>query len=131
MWAAEGMVNVDFNAKQVDVVRPSAAVRDGGFVATDVPPADRAALKERFFTEILPIERVAVPEANAIACEHDDFLEAVRTGRAPLVPASAGAAAVELAARVLDALACVQLGGSRTATAAFRTIPFSTRRKTG
>jgi predicted dehydrogenase len=131
MWAVEGMVNVDFNAKQVDVVRPAAAVRDGRFVATDVPPAERAALKERFFTEILPIERVAVPEANAIACEHDDFLEAVRTGRAPLVPASAGAAAVELAARVLDALACVQLGGSRTATAAFRTIPFSARRKTG
>jgi predicted dehydrogenase len=131
MWATEGMLTVDFTAKQVEIVRPSARVKSGEFIATDVPPADRASLKERFFAEVLPLEQVAVPEANAIVCEHDDFLEACRTGRAPLVPASAGAAAVEIAARVLDAVACVQLGGGRTALGTSRTIPFSPRRKTG
>jgi hypothetical protein len=125
------MLSVDFTAKQVEIVRPSARVRAGEFVATDVPAAERAALKERFFAEVLPLERVAVPDANAIACEHDDFLEAARTGRAPLVPASAGAAAVEIAARVLDALACVTLGGERSGVGTSRTIPFSPHRKTG
>lgn len=131
MWAADGMLSVDFTAKQVEIVRPSARVRAGEFVATDVPAAERAALKERFFTEVLPLEKLAVPDANAIACEHDDFLEAARTGRAPLVPASAGAAAVEIAARVLDTLACVTLGGGRSGAGTSRTIPFSPHRKTG
>lgn len=131
MWSTEGMLSVDFTAKQVEIVRPSESVRAGDFVAAEVPPADRPALKERFFTEVLPLERAAVPDANAIACEHDDFLEAARTGRAPVVPASAGAAAVEIAARVLDTLACVQLGGGRIGVGTSRTIPFSPQRKTG
>ena len=37
-------------------------------------------------------ETVVVPEANAIACEHDDFLAALRSRGAVRVPASAGVA---------------------------------------
>ena len=62
-------------------------------------------------TQVLPRETLPVPDANAIACEHDDFLDAIRTGRAPLVPASAGAAALEIANRVIDTLVCTRFGG--------------------
>ena len=51
-----------------------------------------------------------MPDANAIASEHDDFLAAVRSRRPALVPASAGAAALDVAMRVLDGLVCVRLG---------------------
>jgi predicted dehydrogenase len=109
LWGSGGVVAADFNAKTVEVVAPSPAVQRGEFVAAAVPPAERATLKDRFFTDILPRETLAVPEANAIACEHDDFLAAVRTRRAPLVPAAAGAAALEVAMRVLDGLTCTRL----------------------
>jgi predicted dehydrogenase len=128
-WSADGIVTVDFNARSVEAVTPSAIVRDGSFVAAEVPPADRSGLKERFFADVLLLESLSVAEANAIAAEHDDFLEAIRVGRPPLVPAAAGAAAVEIAARVLDALECTRLGGDTSRRAG--TIPLYPRRKTG
>jgi predicted dehydrogenase len=94
-----------------------------------VPSGERAAWKERFFADVLPLESVTVPEANAIAAEQDDFLAAIRTGRPPLVSAAAGAAAVEIAARVLDALECARFGGDTRRRAG--TIPIYPRRKTG
>lgn len=108
--STDSVIDVDFNAKTVTVMTPSARVRDGSYMASGVPVEHRAAAKESFFTDVLPRETLTAPEANAIACEHDDFLAAVTTGRAPLVPASAGAAALEIAGRVLDALACTRFG---------------------
>jgi predicted dehydrogenase len=110
LWGTQGMVAADFNAKTVEVVAPSPAVKRGDFDAAATPPADRAALKDRFFTDILPRETLNVPEANAIACEHDDFLAAVRSRRQALVPAAAGGAALDVALRVLDALEVTRLG---------------------
>jgi predicted dehydrogenase len=115
LWGTQGVAAADFNAKTVEVLTPSPAVKSGDFVAADVPPAERAALKDRFFTEILPRETLAVPDANAIACEHDDFLAAVRSRTTPLVPAAAGAAALEIAVRILDGLSCTRLGADTPA----------------
>jgi predicted dehydrogenase len=108
--STDSVIDVDFNAKTVTVMAPSSGVRDGSYVASDVPVERRAAAKESFFIDVLPRQTLTAPDANAIACEHDDFLAAVTTGRAPLVPASAGAAALEIAGRVLDALACTRFG---------------------
>lgn len=110
--STDSVIDVDFNAKTVTIMTPSGSVRDGSFVATDVPVEKRVAAKDVFFVEVLPRETLTAPEANAIACEHDDFLGAVTTGRAPLVPASAGAAALEIAGRILDALVCTRFGSA-------------------
>jgi predicted dehydrogenase len=127
LWADAGIVTVDFNAKTVTTLGAAAAVRDGSFVAAQTSPGDRAALKERFFTDILPLVTTTVPDGNAIAAEHDDFLDAVRTGRQPLVSAAAGAAALEIAARVLEAVQCRRFGTSRSAPVS---IPYVPHRKT-
>lgn len=131
MWTADGIVSLDFNAKSVSVLGASPAVRSGTFSAAKVPPADRAAMKEKFFADVLPFETLVVADANAIAAEHDDFLGAIRSGRQPLVTAAAGAAALEIAARVLEAAECVSLAGGRPTVAATATIPLAPRRKTG
>ncbi len=128
LWSSEGVVSVDFHAKAVEVVAPSPAVRRGEFVAEDVPVESRAAAKEAFFRDVLPRETLAIPETNAIQCEHDDFLTAIREHRAPLVPASAGAAALEIANRVIDSLHSTTLGGH----VARPTVPLPSRlRRTG
>ncbi|NCA12135.1 hypothetical protein EBR56_10090 [bacterium] len=138
LWSTTALAAIDFNAKSVEVLAPSPAVRDGTFVAAAIPPAERPLLKETFFRDVLPVETLPVPEANAIACEHDDFLAAIRTGRAPLVPASAGAAALEIANRVIDALACSRFGAEQEPpvsiphpAASPRSLPPLPRRKTG
>ena len=118
LWGTQGIVAADFNAKTVEVVAASLAVQRGTFDAAAVPPAGRAALKDSFFTDILPREVLAVPEANAIACEHDKFLAAVRSRRPALVTAAAGGAALEIAMRVLDGLICTRLGSEEPVVSA-------------
>ncbi|MBM4011235.1 MAG: Gfo/Idh/MocA family oxidoreductase [Planctomycetes bacterium] len=129
-WSADAMVFCDLTAKTVRSVSPGASVRSGGFSAASVPVAERAAAKDRFFADVLPCETVIVADANAIACEHDDFLAAIRERRPPLVTAAAGAAAVEIAARVIDALACVRFGRPAAGGTAFAT-PTTFQRKAG
>ncbi len=132
MWAVGGQVTVDLTAKSVEVVAPSDSVRRGEFRATSVPPEERQAMKDRFFADILPLETLTVPDANAIAAEHQDLVDAVRGKTQPLVPATAGAAAVEVAARVLETLETTRLGDGRPAgKSRTATIPLFPRRKTG
>lgn len=138
IWSATALATVDFNAKTVEVIGASPEVCSGSFIAADVAPDKRAALKDAFFQTVLPRETIPVPDANAIAGEHDDFLAAIRTGRSPLVPASAGAAALEVANRVIDALACTRFGGAHEPpmsiphpAASPRPLPPLPRRKTG
>jgi predicted dehydrogenase len=115
LWGTRAMVSADFNAKTVDAVSAPAAGPGGGFDADKVPPMERTGLKERFFADVMPRETVAVPDANAIACEHDDFLAAVRSRGPVRVPAAAGVAAVEVADRILAAMTCTRMGHSRPA----------------
>jgi len=132
LWGVGGIVSADLNAKTVEVVAASDSVREGTFSAEAIPPADRSGLRERFFADILPLERISVPDANAIAGEHDDLLKAVRSGGASLVPATAGVAAMEVAARVLESLECSRFGGGRPSGRPPRvTIPLFPHRKTG
>ena len=130
MWTECGMIACDFNAKTLRVVTASPSVRSGTFAAARVPAAERPALREGFFSTVLPLEQSMVPEGNAIAAEHDDFLESVRTGRPPLVTAAAGAAALEIAARVLEAMECTRFGVGRPEAVPTATGPFIPHRKT-
>jgi predicted dehydrogenase len=132
MWSEGGSVSADLTTKAVEVIAPSEPVRLGLFNASQVSAAERGRLKDGFFHEILPQETLHVPDANAIACEHDDLLAAIRTGGEPLVSATAGAAAVEVAGRVLEVLECTPFGGGRPAGRTRPvTIPLFPHRKTG
>lgn len=132
LWSAEAMMHCDLTAKTVEMVTPSNGVRSGTFVAAAIPSADRGPLKDRFFTDVLTSETITVADSNAIACEHDDFLAAIRESRPPLVTAAAGAAAIEIAARVIDALECLPFGRRRAAAGGrVATIPMFPQRKTG
>lgn len=131
-WSSEVLVHCDLTAKTVETIRPSDGVRSGAFSAAAVPAAERSAWKEAFFTEVLPLETVTVADANAIGAEHDDFLAAIRGQRPPLVTAAAGAAAVEIAARVIDALESMRFGrGRRGGPAPASGNPTIPRRKAG
>ena len=129
MWTSSGIVSCDFNSKAVRAVTASTAVRSGAFVAAHVPHDERNALREQFFSAVLPLEQSTVPEGNAIAAEHDDFLEATRTGRPPVVTAAAGAAALEIAARVVESMRCTAFATGRPQSVPGVTVPFAPHRR--
>jgi len=131
LWTSGGVYHVDMNARTADCLEPSAAVRDGAYVASAVPSADRNAARETFFTTVLPRTTLtAAADANPLADEQTDFLAAVRERRPPRVSAADGAAAVEIAQRVLDALRPVRFGGDHPATLPLPE-PIWPRRRTG
>jgi predicted dehydrogenase len=110
IWSAGGVVSADFQSKEVESVVPSPAVAAGAFHAADVAASERERLKAAFFEEVLPRTVEQLPQGNAIAAEHDDFLRAVRSRRDPIVTAAAGARALDVALRVLESLTVVRLG---------------------
>ena len=111
LWGRSGLVSVDFQSKRVDAVSPSAEVVSGGFVASRIAAPERDRLKETFFEAVLPRSIEELPQGNAIASEHDDFLRAVRTRGRPVVDATAGMEALDVALRVIESLPVVRLDG--------------------
>ncbi len=125
LWTDAGYVAVDFNGKAVDVMGASDAVKSGRFIADDVPMAERAGRKERFFADVLPCQSLPVADGNAIALEHEDFLASIRGGRPPMVTAAAAAAALEVAARILEVAEIREFGVDcpmRESSAAVRSL---------
>ncbi|MBU6276939.1 MAG: Gfo/Idh/MocA family oxidoreductase [Planctomycetes bacterium] len=105
LWTSEGMFTIDMHARTADCLLPATGVRDGSWSAAAVPPAERPAAREAFFGTVIVRERLeAAADANALVEEQGDFLGAVRERTEPRVSAADGAAAVEIAHRVLDVL---------------------------
>jgi len=103
VWSQESLVTVDFTSKEVHVIEPSEMVRRGLFSAASVAPSEWPAQKESFFREVLPETTSPVPDGNALVAEHDDFLQAIRSGTPPTVTAEKGRDALDVAFRVLEA----------------------------
>jgi hypothetical protein len=74
----------------------------GGLLADSLPPHERANVKDELFTRWIHRNTITPHPGNAIASEHDDFFNAIRTGSEPTVNASAGCYALEIATRITN-----------------------------
>jgi predicted dehydrogenase len=105
IWTPRGFVGLDFATGTATMVRPSDAVRRGEIAVDGLSPAARQDMKDRLFTDLLPMTTVTAPKCNAIAEEQADFAQAILAGRAPRVPGEQGRAALAAAEAVLSAIA--------------------------
>jgi predicted dehydrogenase len=104
VWGEESFAAIDFGARTVSMVRPSAAVLDRTFDFDAQPPDEKATFKDRLFREILPVESLEVEDRNALVDELRDFVDAVRSHGTPRVTGQAGRDAVAVAERILSAM---------------------------
>ncbi len=93
-------VSVDSQDRYALLVRKSP-----GFSAEAVAAAARAENPQAAFRDLLQTEELTLQEDEPLRAELEDFVTALREGRAPRVPGIDGLRAVEAAQRVLDALA--------------------------
>lgn len=99
-----GFASIDYAKKQgavirrgdrLDFVRQAVAkVRAGEFV-------DLSGLK---YEDLLKVEPLKVDEQDQLRAEQESFIDALMQGKRPLVTAEDGAAAVELATRIVQAI---------------------------
>lgn len=95
---------LDFATRKVKLVRVGEKIARGEVDVNRATPDEVTAIKERLFTDYLPLEELAVPEVNAIAAEHDDFLQAIRSKRDPIVTGEQGRQALAVAQSILQAI---------------------------
>lgn len=100
-----GYAAIDFQAKSVQVIRPTPKVVAGGVKVNELSSAERAHIKDNLFTEYLPLTSIAVDDCNAILEEQRNFLGAVQGREQVRVTGRDGRRAVDAAERILALLA--------------------------
>jgi predicted dehydrogenase len=112
VWSADGFAGMDFMARSASVARPCQAIRDQQYDVDALPPAERLAVKDHLFQDLLPVEQLPVESRDAIGDELEDFLASIRGQRTPRVGGDQGRDAVRVAEMVLEAIASHSWSGN-------------------
>ncbi len=97
----DAYVSADFVKREATIVRKTANEAQLADVREQL--AAGADLSDVNYLELVNVESLHVEEDEPLRLQIDDFLDAVRTGRRPMVDANAGFAAVRTAERIVDA----------------------------
>jgi predicted dehydrogenase len=105
IYAEDAFASIDFAAATTRIVRPSQRVRRGEIDFPRLAPEEQQQIRDRFFTEILPMEAMQVERRNAILDEQHDFVISIRTGQTPQVTGRQGRQALAVAEQILAQIA--------------------------
>jgi predicted dehydrogenase len=109
VWAPEGFVGADLAKRKLMLTQPAAHLRLGRLDSRRLDAATAASLKAELFGRHLQVREMECTAAgDQLTRELQEFVDCVRTGSKPRVDGEAGRAAVELAGRVLEAMAARQ-----------------------
>jgi predicted dehydrogenase len=104
VWSRQTHASIDFASRTTTLVRPSKTLQQGAFHLDDIPADKLEQHRQQFATEHLPCEQLRFDAVDALALEVQDFAEAIRTARQPLVTGQAGRDAVALAETILQSI---------------------------
>ncbi len=104
VWASGGFAEIDFASRTAAITRPSDTIRRREFHVDSLSPEELEYYREHLFEEHFPRETFQEQAVDALALELDDFVKSISSKREPLVSGRAGADAVAVAERVLDAI---------------------------
>lgn len=131
VFSAGGFTNVDFAVRGATTVRPTAELLSGRFDLNALDAEQTAYYRDNLFSELLVKNEVTPNETNAIAEEHRDFAEAIRTGREVRVTGAAGRDALAVAEQVLESIAHHQWDAAATGRRGAQLTPAMPLRKAG
>jgi predicted dehydrogenase len=110
--AHDRMAIIDFAARQARVMRPSERVLAGDIDVNAFDAAERTELVANLSAHYLPITDLAVEESNAIVQEQREFVAAVQQAADVSVSGRDGRRALDVAERVLVAIATHRWDGA-------------------
>lgn len=104
VWSSSGCVSIDFQTRKVTRMSRGTALQCGPSptALAQQPGANINALKERVFTEFLPVQSIEVLPGDALTAELASFANCVRSGLKPLVDGHEALAAITLAEQILQ-----------------------------
>jgi predicted dehydrogenase len=99
--SADAYVSADFAARSGTVIRKTANAEQLADLRARLKSGED--LSSVDYTKLVRIEPLEIGSGEPLRLQIEDFLDAVRTGRRPVVDAEAGAAAVRTAERIVEA----------------------------
>ena len=105
IWSPHAQVEIDFATRRTTAVEPVDTLVDFDFNERDLSAEQKQHLQKHLFAELLPAREQEAPAQNALVEEQCDFIESIRTGRAPRVGGEQGRAVVAAAEQVLASIA--------------------------
>lgn len=121
VWSADQFVGIDYGERKVTTCAPSPSLLSGASPVELAmqPGADINQLKQDVFGRFIKVDSPNVILHDALEAELRSFVECVRHGRQPVVDGHAGLAALQVAERVVQAVAAhsweAQTGPGRAA----------------
>ena len=104
IFGTDGFAQIDFTQSKVTLIEVPSWIRNRELDFFHLTLEQQAFVRESLFENVLQKCEIEVPRSNAILDEHQDWIQAIKEGRDPVVSIEQGAAAVEIAKSVLDAL---------------------------
>lgn len=114
LYTTNCFAHIDFSADQFQLIQPSADVESRQVALDELEHHQRLEAKDRIFQTCFSVQTISAPGRNAIMDEQQDFALSIRTGSNPAVSGEDGALAVDVAERILDAIARRQWDGPRS-----------------
>ncbi len=108
-WFSEdGFVSADLDKALVNRISIPTWIKRREHDLNGLPVDHQTRLKERFFTDVLPMNTIQIDPVNAIEAEHNDFFESISQQRVPRVDGWAGQNALAAAHQILDCISSAQ-----------------------
>lgn len=104
IFGTDGFSQIDFTNSTVTTIVVPSWIRNREMDFFNLTPDQQSFIRESLFENILKRQQVEVPRTNAILAEHNDWINAIRTGQRPRIDARQGMQAVEIAQGVLESL---------------------------
>lgn len=101
VWSAQAFASIDFATRQTTLVRPSETLQKRHFRVDGLTPEGVEHYRQHFAEEHLPREQLTFDAVDALALEHADFVDSIRTQREPRVSGEAGRDALVVAEQIL------------------------------
>jgi predicted dehydrogenase len=96
---------LDFSTGTCEIVEPCEEVIQGTFNVESLPDEERRTIQKTLFERWLPCRKLDTVPTNAIEMELKDFHRAIQSDSAPVVSGRCARAAIEVAERILEAVA--------------------------
>jgi predicted dehydrogenase len=109
-----GSASIDFGARRAKLMRASEHVLTGQIDVGSLDAAQRTHLKDRLFSDYLPLTDLPIAESNPLLDEQREFVAAIRGEAAVRVAGQDGRRALDVAERVLAEIAAHRWDGAAT-----------------
>jgi predicted dehydrogenase len=105
VYSEQAYAGIDLTTRTAKIVRPCEQIRERSLNVHSLSAAEQAQVRERLFTDYLPLEEVQVGERNAILDEQQDFIHSIRHLHEPQVTGEQGRDALAVAEAILASIA--------------------------